>query len=63
VKRQRWLPRSDEFDPGDAHRGVKDKPMPPLQRMEFLENVVAWKCELNPCDNDRYLELKCIAVE
>jgi uncharacterized protein YbjT (DUF2867 family) len=43
--------------------GVEDKPMPPWQGMQYLENMVSGKGKLDPLDNDRYPELVWTTVE
>lgn len=43
--------------------GMKDKPMPPWQGMQYLENMVSGKGKLDPLDNSRYSGLAWTTVE
>jgi uncharacterized protein YbjT (DUF2867 family) len=44
-------------------RGEEDKLLPPWQGMQYLENMVLGKGELDPMDNNRYPELVWTTVE
>jgi hypothetical protein len=43
--------------------GVEDKLLPPWQGMQYLENMVSGKGQLDPLDNDKYPELVWTTVE
>jgi len=43
--------------------GVEDKLLPPWQGMQYLENMISGKGQLDPLDNDRYPELVWTTVE
>jgi uncharacterized protein YbjT (DUF2867 family) len=44
-------------------RGVEDKLLPPWQGLQYLENMVSGKGQLDSLDNDRYPELVWTTVE
>lgn len=43
--------------------GVEDKVLPPWQGLQYLENMVSGKGQLDSVDNDRYSELVWTTVE